>query len=232
MIYLHLIVEGETERNFGEKVLVQYLGFHYCIDVSLVETSRDRRRGRVFKGGLGNYDKVQKEIMNRIKQYARYENHFFTTMFDFYALHDSFPGCLEAQNIIDPYNKVKKLEESLAENIPGRRFIPYIQLHEFEAMVFVDPGQLIHLHPDSENGIAVLKNALNEQRVNNNPELINDGQTTAPSKRILTQISDYHKPSGFLTVEKIGLDAIRSKCPHFDEWLKKLEELKSNLPQQ
>ena len=228
MIYLHMIVEGKTERYFGEKILAPYLGFLYCIDVSIIETSRDRSQGRVFKGGLGNYEKVKREITNRIKQYSKYENHFFSTMFDFYALHDSFPGYPEAERIVDPYDKLKILEESFAKDINNPRFIPYIQLHEFESMIFVDPGQLIFLHPESENGIAILKNVLKEKRVKDNPELIDDGQTTAPSKRILAQIHEYHKPSGFITVEKIGIETIRKKCPHFNEWLEKLEQLKTN----
>ena len=224
MIYLHLIVEGYTEQNFVDEILMPYLGHHYCIDASRVTMSKDKNRGLQYKGGLFEYAKAQKDITKRLKQH-RGQDQYFTTMFDFYHLPKSFPGYSEAQNIVDPYNKVKKLEECFAEDIGDRRFIPYIQLHEFEAMIFVDPSRLIDEYPgpDSQKGIEALMN------VKTNPELINDDPNTAPSKRILAQIPDFNKPfAGVNTVEKIGIDAIRNKCPHFNEWLRQLENLKSN----
>jgi hypothetical protein len=60
------------------------------------------------------------------------------------------------------------------------------------------------------------------------PEEINDGETTAPSKRIASQIPEYEavKPSaGPQIVQAIGLATVRSKCPHFDAWVKRLENL-------
>ncbi len=62
--------------------------------------------------------------------------------------------------------------------------------------------------------------------VGGNPELINDGKFTAPSKRIIKEIPEYDKVNaGPLIVEKIGLDVLRRGCPHFNEWLTKLEDL-------
>ncbi|MEA5419667.1 DUF4276 family protein [Spirulina sp. CCNP1310] len=58
------------------------------------------------------------------------------------------------------------------------------------------------------------------------PELINDGLQTAPSKRIIAQFPDYGKAKstfGPQLAEKIGLQVIRSTCPHFNQWLSKLE---------
>ena len=60
------------------------------------------------------------------------------------------------------------------------------------------------------------------------PELINDGQHSAPSKRIIAQLPDYvHAKSvvGPQVAERIGLAVIRSKCPHFSAWLSRLEQL-------
>ncbi len=58
--------------------------------------------------------------------------------------------------------------------------------------------------------------------------MINDGETTAPSKRIIQFIPSYKGAKvsvAPLMVEKIGLPTIRSQCPHFDEWLIQLEKL-------
>ena len=59
-----------------------------------------------------------------------------------------------------------------------------------------------------------------------NPELINDDPTTAPSKRLLRLYPAYDKRFfGELVAETIGIDNIRSACSHFNHWIEQLEEL-------
>ena len=63
-----------------------------------------------------------------------------------------------------------------------------------------------------------------------NPELINNSPETAPSKRIIKAIEgdkkthyNYNKPkTGKIVTKYIGIDELRSKCKHFDEWIEKL----------
>ena len=65
------------------------------------------------------------------------------------------------------------------------------------------------------------------------PELINDGQQTAPSKRIIAQFPQYgdlKTTIGTQMAERIGLETIRSKCPHFNAWLDRLEKLGAKSP--
>ena len=58
------------------------------------------------------------------------------------------------------------------------------------------------------------------------PEEINDSQQTAPSKRIIELKARYAKVTdGILISQKIGLDTMRVQCPHFNEWIGKLEAL-------
>ena len=58
------------------------------------------------------------------------------------------------------------------------------------------------------------------------PEDINDSPVSAPSKRIENLVPGYEKPLlGTLAVLEIGLDIIRTECPHFAAWLDKLESL-------
>jgi hypothetical protein len=55
--------------------------------------------------------------------------------------------------------------------------------------------------------------------VESGPELVNDGVDTAPSKRILNAYPQYAKTiHGPLVIAEAGLDAIRSTCPHTDDW--------------
>ena len=54
------------------------------------------------------------------------------------------------------------------------------------------------------------------------PEHINDGDNTAPSKRIDDEIPEYKymkASAGPIVADKIGLPTIRSKCKHFACWL-------------
>jgi len=63
------------------------------------------------------------------------------------------------------------------------------------------------------------------------PELINDGAETSPSKRIIREIPAYENlksTAGPAVAQKIGLITIRQKCPHFDQWIQKLESLDHN----
>ena len=56
------------------------------------------------------------------------------------------------------------------------------------------------------------------------PEEINDSPVTHPSKRVEALVPGYEKPLlGALAVLEIGLEAIRAECPHFREWLERLE---------
>ena len=148
-------------------------------------------------------------------------------MFDLYALPDDFPGFEKNKAVSDPYLKVSNLEKDFANAINDKRFIPYIQLHEFEALLFCGIEYIAKLYPGCEKRCEQLTQAL--QNVGN-PELINNSPHTAPSKRIIKAIEgnnkthyNYNKPkTGRFVTEKIGIDELRSKCKHFDEWIEKL----------
>ena len=103
-----------------------------------------------------------------------------------------------------------------------RRFIPYIQLHEFEALILSNPAKLNHDYLEYERPITELTKSIEGM----NPELINDDPNTAPSKRILSCIPEYNKTvAGVAIAELIGLPILREKCRHFNDWLTQLEEL-------
>jgi hypothetical protein len=57
------------------------------------------------------------------------------------------------------------------------------------------------------------------------PEEINDSPETAPSKRIMRIFEGAYSKTvhGPLIAESIGMDAIRTKCPAFNEWVGKLQ---------
>ena len=105
------------------------------------------------------------------------------------------------------------------------RFIPYIQLHEFEALLLADPQKLdaqVYEHRTWIQRLVRLANGFKS------PELIDDGPDPAPSKRIAEEIPAYPRSkvsAGPITAERIGLHTLRTKCQHFDAWLGILESL-------
>ncbi|MDR1827397.1 MAG: DUF4276 family protein [Methylobacteriaceae bacterium] len=221
MIRLHIIVEGRSEEGFVHSTLRDHLGtFGISTDARRVLTGRDRRSGTKHKGGLINWAHAKNDILSWIRE-DDHNDCRFTTMFDLYGLPDDFPGYRAAHAGAAPYQRVKMLEQEMADAIDDRRFIPYIQLHEFEALVFADPQKLLMEYPRRGSSIQALVKTVGDLA----PELIDENPETAPSKRILSHIPEYGKArSGPSVTSLIGLPTLRRKCPHFDEWVTRLEE--------
>lgn len=223
MIRLHIVAEGQTEEAFVNDVLAVHLGgFEISADVRCVETSRTRLR--IYRGGVRRYQKIQRDLQLWMKEDDNVDS-FFTTMFDLYRLPVDSPQFDCARKAADPYSRVKLLEKAFADDINHRRFVPYIQLHEFEALLLSDPAQFGAQFLSHDKAIKHLIRLVSQVV---SPELINDGPTTAPSKRIIQEIPEYEGAkvsAGPLIAAKIGIPAMRQRCPHFHEWLLKLEQL-------
>ena len=225
LVRLHVTAEGQTEERFVKRVLCPHLGhFSVATDVRCVLTSRDRKSRQAYRGGFRGraaYDTVRRDLASWLLE-DRHEDARFTTMFDLYALPADFPGSPEAATEPDPYGKVQAVEAAMAADLGDRRFLPYVQLHEFETLILADPQHLDLEYLEHQEQIARLSALVRDR----NPELINDGPETAPSKRILQEIPTYDKANaGPVVVERIGLEKLRSACRHFQCWLEKLERL-------
>jgi hypothetical protein len=220
IIRLHITAEGQTEQAFVKNVISPHLAaFNIFTDARSVLTSKDKKAHKEYRGGLIHYQKARADIVSWLKEDQHSECRF-TTMFDLYALPDDFPGYAEAAKLNDPYARVLTIENAFTQDIDDRRFIPYIQLHEFEALILADPQQLDWEYLEHDKPIHNLVEMVGAQ----NPELINDGNETAPSRRILKEIPEYDKvTAGVSVAQKIGIGALRLKCSHFSEWLTKLE---------
>ena len=95
-------------------------------------------------------------------------------------------------------------------------------MHEFEAMLFSDCTLLAQGigRPDLKPKFQAIIDAAGA------PEAIDDAPESAPSKRIEKLVDNYEKPvQGIDTIRKIGLEKIRAACPHFNDWLTRLEQL-------
>lgn len=220
---LHVLAEGQTEETYTKSVLVPHLAHHRVwVDVRCVQTGR--KGTRRFRGGITSYDKVRNDLRRWIAEDDNADS-WFTTMLDLYRLPEDFPDFDEARRFTDPLARVRQLEEAFGTDIAYRRFVPHLQLHEFEALIFARPEALRHAFPDADRAIGGLVAMAAEAQ---SPEHIDDGEDTAPSERIIAAIAEYEgrkASAGPSTVGHIGLDRLREACPHFGEWLSRLEGL-------
>ena len=227
MIRLYLFAEGPTEQTFADNILKPHLAQYGVFLDKIILIAHSRKKGKAHRGGsgYGDYQPMRDDILRFLKQ-EKGTNVFFTTMIDLYAIHYNLPGLAESEIMRqNPIKRVEFLEKGFADDIVDPRFIPYIQLHEYEAYLFADPTCFESFYDNCSDQVAILKTIADGYET---PELINDSRETAPSKRIIAQFPDYKRAKstyGPLLAESIGLEVIRSKCPHFNSWLSRLELL-------
>ena len=221
MIRLHAVVEGQTEETFVNSVLAPELGVRgVFIDAHRITTGR--RKMRVFRGGISAYTQLKTDLTLWMKQ-DRSTDSWFTTMVDFYALPNDFPGYADCKRHASPIEKVTCLEDYMRGDLAHSRFIPYIQLHEFEALLFSDPQKFAFAFPQSLFAVDRLANL---RKGFPTPEHIDDNPEKAPSKRIASLLPEYTKlVAGPLVIQHIGLSNIRRECPHFAQWIDRIEAL-------
>lgn len=216
MARLYLLVEGQTEETFVRELLTpHYARVALFITPIIVSTSPGH------KGGITNYDKVKPQISRLCKQDRQAS---VSTLFDLYGLPGNFPGKNEVGFPVNGTGEQKAdfLEDRLAGDVNEPNFIPYFMVHEFEALLFVKPEEFGDW-TDSQNVVDALTAIA---RAHETPEQINDSPQTAPSKQILRLMRGYEKTfHGPLIAAGIGLDALRRACPHFNNWLLRLEQL-------
>jgi len=214
MVRVHVLVEGQTEETFVNRVLRSHfwpLGVYPC----------PRQLGKPgHYPGIVEYPRARADILATLKEDAV---SFCTTMFDYYAMPESWPGRETAAGDPEVIERaiMAGISSAMGERFDPARFIPYMQMHEFEALLFSDPKVLAAgLELPDETQIQQIRDQFLS------PEEIDDSRQTAPSKRIERLNSSYNKVvDGFLIAQKIGLEVMRAECPHFNAWLGQLEVL-------
>lgn len=221
---LYITVEGQAEKAFADQVIVPHLA-HRSIEVKPRVVLTNRKLGK--RGGILDFAKIEGDL-TRLMSQDRHPEARFTTMIDFYALPSEFPGWEEARRKALPRDRVSVLEQALHTRFGDCRFLPYIQLHEFEALLYCDLNELQRRLDQAEDGIAALRREVAHLA----PEDINEGVTTAPSKRIIHHLPVYERSKvrvGAAAAAAIGLPALRTSCPHFNDWVTHLEQLSEEM---
>lgn len=210
-----IVCEGPTEVEFCKDVL-----FPFFIDKNIIiQTPKIKRSG----GGIVPWTILKREIETHLRHD---KSALVTSLLDYYGIRDyhELPQWDASKNIKDKSKRMDMLETAMqgdiAEDIRSR-YLPYLQLHEFEGLLFNNVKVFTENIPDSDLlDKAELKRIIEEFP---NPELINDSLYTAPSKRLLRLIRGYNKiVYGAILAQEIGLTRIRKKCPRFDAWVDRL----------
>lgn len=219
MIRVHVICEGQTEVSFIKNLLQ---GGFALKNIGL-QPALVGKPGH--KGGNVNWDRLFVDIRNFLRSDKAA---YCTTFFDYYGLSSNFPGKQDGQNFTDITDKAKAVEDALSKVLAeklgsdAQRFIPYVQMYEFEGLLFSDPTAFAK---------GIEKRSLSKQfgDIRNSfdtPEMINDSPNTAPSKRIKGLVDEYDKPRmGLQAASEIGIGKIRKECSLFHSWLTHIESL-------
>lgn len=228
MIRINVVAEGQSEMGFAKNLLNKYFRGSPLVDSRCVMTSKDSKTNYEYRGGLLKYQHAKRDILLWAKNDT---TAYITTMFDFFRLPVDFPGYHKAMSCQDHRESVRILEESLkadilpdmADSNSACRFIPYIQLHEFEALLFTDINVLKYDYLEQDDITKI--DQLYEETKDLSPEEINHGAETAPSKRLLHAVNYQKGEMVSELLDVIGIHKIREKCPHFSEWIDTLQRL-------
>ncbi len=226
---VYIVVEGQTEQTFVRDVLARDMA-HKGIYLYPALIGKPGH-----KGGDIRFERARNDIGHFLRLR---KNAFVSTMFDFYRIDAGWPGRAKVREDVKSGAALtaqckgeliesamhNEIVEVFAEVDPGNRFIPYIQMHEFEALLFSDVRILSEI---AEIKLSLLKEIRDGYA---NPEEIDETPHHAPSARLRSLKPGYRKVAmGKMVAEAISVQAIRNQCPHFDAWLKRLERLSENV---
>lgn len=208
---LIFIVEGDSEQRFINEHLVIYLSSKFSrVPMHAQKITTNRKKN--VKGGNVNYELLKNEVRRTFAQ----GDVLITTFLDFFRLPTDYPGFT-----VD-VKQIGKIEDAVRADcsaiIPPTSFLPYIQKHEFETLLFANPAGFTNVVNSTE-----MSEILNVLKKFSTPEDINGSPKTAPSKRLLS-IFNYKKVAdSALVMKDVDIDMLRKRCPRFDTWVGRLE---------
>lgn len=222
MVRVVVFAEGQTEEQFIKRVVAPVLAPSLVfLEPQLLNTSKDA------KGGAIRFDRLKFNARNTLKMASA---PILSTFLDLYGLDTDFPAYGDADKQIDVYSRVSLLEDALHHAIVEdsgcrpERFLPHIQPYEFEGLLFSDVATLCATEPQwraFQQPLDDIRNGFD------NPEHINDGFDTKPSKRLEDALSPKYRKTrhGPLAAERITLAVMERECPHFHGWMERMRAL-------
>ncbi|MFK5953861.1 MAG: DUF4276 family protein [Desulfobacterium sp.] len=224
-IEVMVIVEGKTEEIFINSMVQPYLAPKNIF----IRATQITKPGQ--KGGDVRFARVKRDLAIHLRQ--RKET-YVTIFVDYYGIKHDWPGLDSVREGATPKQIARTINhatkamavELFAKENAENRFIPFIAVHEFEALLFSDPALLSsHLEVRLSDINAVLAQCGTPEAINNNPD-------TAPSKRLDGWSKNGKFPkttTGIAIAQGIGINKMREECPLFDTWLNTFEMIQEGL---
>jgi Domain of unknown function (DUF4276) len=212
---VHFLVEGQTEEAVVRDVIQPFLQAHGLWLTSSILTTKRAASGRKFRGGVSAWSAIKKDVDLLLRDTSI---DVLTTMIDYYGVPTDTPGMADRPPA-GPEERVSHVEEAIAAAVASPRFRPHLTLHETEAWVFAATDELADRFGNPSLGTRAAQIVGSA----GGPEWVNDGPTTAPSKRLLQLCADYTKVvDGPAVLADAGLEPIFDQCPHARRWLHSL----------
>lgn len=221
-----VVVEGQCERDFLQSVVAPMLGSKNIFLTAAVIGKPGH------KGGNVTFERLLTDVN---KFFSQGNCHAVSMMIDYFRLHPQWPGLpqltqrMQAGASLTLQEKAQVLNtatlQAVQQALPQvkdieQRFIPYIQMHEYEALLFSEQQRLAQCLGIEESKIQhVLAQYETPEHINTNPQ-------RAPAEQIKNLINSrkYRKRrDGIDIAQKIGLSAMRQQCWLFNAWVEQLE---------
>ena len=220
MTRLLVLAEGVSEEVFVNTVLSPHLEQFGVYPKATGVVTKRLANGQKIRGG-NPWPKVK----NSLQPLLADSDAWVTSLLDYYGLPEDFPGVAQASKLkATAMDRVLHVQHALATAMgQPPRFIPFVVLHEFEAWYFASPAKFANFFgsPSAAGEMDAACVAAG------GPENINQGQETHPSQRLLNLGIGFRKTGAVSVLQDIGIQAIRTTCPHFNDWLTRLEALGS-----
>ena len=192
-----VVCEGQTEVDFVKKLNKRYFNAKGISLKPAFINKTNAMNGNVSMDRVVSFIKKAKEII-------------VTTFIDYYG----FKG-ETGKSYVELENKITELSQR-------EHLIAYVQLHETEALWFSDIEAIKIVKDADRKQKQALDKIIKDYP---NPEDINNSKETAPSKRLEAIFPDYKKIiDGNAIADKISIDKMKEKCPHFSDWLERIEK--------
>jgi len=207
---LIIIVEGQTEEEFVNQVLAPYFRTKDILSVVPIKIATSN----TSKGGFVNYQHLKNDVLKRIRE----TDVVISTFVDYFRIPTSIPDYLTCQSKSNVDERVTCLERAIATDINFPNFLPYIQKHEFEALLFSSSVGFENLYDGDI--ISETTSVIAEYQ---NPEDINSRPEFSPSKRLISIMGSKEKVfEGNMIALEVGINTMLEKCPRFNNWVEKL----------
>src|ERR1700682_1265006 len=169
-----VLVEGQTEEGFVKRVMRPEFEPRKIFFTPTLLVTKRVKDGPSFKGGVTSYTSFKRDLRLLLKGAG---DALVTTMLDYYGLPGDFPG-MDTRPTGGPHARVAHVEKLIREDLGDpKNFLPFLVLHEFEALLFSSKEELPRVMTDAKGtSFAAIRDSVQT------PEEIDEGPQSAPSK--------------------------------------------------